>query len=102
MWQKLPFRFTGIGKWWKKETEIDLMAFDKASRNALFCEVKWKDLSGREALNIIEGLKEKTKKVNGTWKQDYCLIARKIEGKEDLPFLAFDLEDIGREFTLQG
>jgi AAA+ ATPase superfamily predicted ATPase len=100
--QKLPFRFTGIGKWWKKETEIDLIAFDKSSRNALFCEVKWKNLSGREALSIIEGLKEKAKKVDGIWNQNYCLIAKKIEGKEDMGFLAFDLEDIGREFALQG
>ncbi|WP_129582721.1 ATP-binding protein, partial [Methanolobus psychrotolerans] len=98
--QKLPFRFTGIGKWWKKETEIDLIAFDKMSRNALFCEVKWKHLSEREASGIIEDLKEKAKKVDGAWKQDYCLIAKKIDGKEKLDFLAFDLADIRKECAL--
>jgi hypothetical protein len=100
--QKLPFRFTGIGKWWKKETEIDLIAFDKASRNALFCEVKWKHLFEREATGIIEDLKRKSKKVDGTWNENYCLVAKKIDGKENLDFFAFDLEDIGRECALQG
>jgi len=92
--QKLPFRFTEIGKWWKKETEIDLIAFDKSSRNSLFCEVKWKHLSEKDALNIIENLKSKSTKVEGTWKANYCLIAKKIEGKEKMNFLALDLDDI--------
>ncbi|MDW7732844.1 MAG: ATP-binding protein [Methanolobus sp.] len=100
--QRLPFRFTGIGKWWKKETEIDLIAFDKASRNALFCEVKWKHLSEREASSIIENLKEKAKRVSGTWNGNYCLIGRKIDGKENLDFLAFDLENIEKECMLHG
>lgn len=99
--QKLPFRFTTIGKWWKKETEIDLIAFDKSNRNALFCEVKWKHLSEREALSIIEDLKKKSKKVDGKWNENYCLIAGKIDGKEKLDCFAFDLADIGRECALQ-
>lgn len=99
--QKLPFRFTEIGKWWNKESEIDLIAFDKVSRNALFCEVKWKHLSEKQALSIIENLKGKSKKVDGKWKANYCLIARKIDGKENPGFLAFDLGDIRNECELK-
>ena len=94
--EKLPFRFTDVGKWWKKDTEIDLIAFDKTSRNALFCEVKWKHLCEKEAWSIIADLKDKAKKVNSTWNENYCLIAKKIEGKENLDFFAFDLEDVER------
>lgn len=95
--QKLPLRFMGIGKWWKKDTEIDLIAFDRSSHDALFCEVKWKHLSEKEAISMMEKLKEKTKKVNGTWNENYCLMAKKIDGKEKLDFIAFDLDDIKRE-----
>ncbi|MGD9779124.1 ATP-binding protein [Methanomethylovorans sp.] len=92
--EELPFRFTHIGKWWKKDTEIDLIAFDKTSRNALFCEVKWKYLSEKEAWGIVADLKEKSKKVSGTWNENYCLIAKKIEGKENMDCFVFDMEDV--------
>lgn len=90
---KLPIRFNGIGNWWKKDTEIDLIGFNESSRDGLFCEVKWKHLSEKEASRIIQELKSKTKKVKGTWNEHYCLIAKKIEGKSNLDFLALDLDD---------
>ena len=97
----LPFKFLNIGRWWDKDTEIDLIAFnDKrkhTNRDAIFCEVKWKHLTKQEAEHIINGLKEKAGKVKGKWNEHYCLIAKKIEGKEQLDFLAFDLDDIGGE-----
>ncbi|HJH28744.1 MAG TPA: ATP-binding protein [Methanosarcinaceae archaeon] len=93
----IPFRFLNIGRWWDKDTEIDLIAFDDKNRDAIFCEVKWKHLTRQEAEHIIKGLKDKAEKVKGNWNEHYCLIAKKIEGKEQLDFLAFDLEDIGLE-----
>ncbi|MDO9517437.1 MAG: ATP-binding protein [Methanosarcinaceae archaeon] len=93
----LPFRFLNIGRWWDKNTEIDLIAFDDKNRNAIFCEVKWKHLTRQEAEHIVNGLKEKAEKVKGNWNEHYCLIAKKIEGKDQLDFLAFDIEDIGLE-----
>jgi AAA+ ATPase superfamily predicted ATPase len=42
---KLPFLFTGIGRWWgtnpktRTEEEIDILAVNK--KEALFCECKW-------------------------------------------------------------
>lgn len=93
----LPFRFLNIGRWWNKDAEIDLIAFDDKNRNAIFCEVKWKHLTQHEAEHIVNGLKEKVGKVKGKWNEHYCLIAKKIEGKKELDFLAFDLEDIGLE-----
>lgn len=91
---RLPFRFMEIGRWWDKGEEIDLIAFNKATREALFCEVKWKDLTRREAEQVVERLKEKTFRVKGKWTGYYCLIAKSIEGKRDMNFLAFDMGDI--------
>ena len=95
---ELPFKFSEIGRWWDKGEEIDLIAFNKATREALFCEVKWKDLTRWEALRVVEKLKEKTIRVKGKWIEHYCLIAKSIEGEEEMNFLTFDLEDIKRAF----
>ena len=40
-------------------------------------------------------VKEKIGKVKDNWNEHYYLIAKMIDGKEQLDFLAFDLEDIG-------
>jgi hypothetical protein len=56
--------------------------------------VKWKYLSEKEAWGIVADLKEKSKKVSGTWNENYCLIAKKIEGKENMDCFVFDMEDV--------
>ena len=45
--QKLPFRFTRIGRWWRKGEEVDLVALNESEKKALCVEVKWKKLSER-------------------------------------------------------
>ena len=52
---RLPFRFTKIGRWWHKSEEIDLVTLNERERKALFIEVKWKELDEgkqRESLKI--------------------------------------------------
>ncbi len=46
----------------------------------------------------MEKLREKTIRVKGKWVGHYCLIAKRIEGKEEMEFLTFDLEDIEKAF----
>ena len=52
LWQeniadRLPFRFNDCGRWWgnnpilRAEQEIDLLAYNKNERKAIFCECKW-------------------------------------------------------------
>jgi len=94
----LPFMFSKIGKWWHKDKEIDLVALNKETKEIAFFEVKWKDLSHKEALGILEKLKEKSKFVK--WykgrKEYFGLIAKRIENKKELEknYLVFDLKDI--------
>jgi len=81
---RLPFRFTRIGRWWRGE-EIDLVALNERERKALFVEVKWKNLSEREARGILRDLERKGELVGlDGWEKSYGLIARRVEGKEEL------------------
>lgn len=89
-----------IGKWWHKGEEIDIAALDDDKREATFIEAKWADLRERECERILRQLREKSGHVK--WKrakERFGVIARKVQGKEDLRrtgYLAWDLEDIAR------
>lgn len=97
---KLPFRFTRIGRWWRKGEEIDLVALNEREKKALFVEVKWKELKEREARGILKDLERKAELVGlDGWEKRYGLVAKGIKGKEELKekgWLAWDLEDIHR------
>ncbi len=94
---KLPFSFTKIGRWWRKGEEVDLVALNERERKALLVEVKWKELSEREARGILKDLERKAELVGlDGWEKSYGLIAKSLEGKEELKeegFLAWDLKD---------
>ncbi|WP_099209739.1 ATP-binding protein [Thermococcus henrietii] len=97
---KLPFKFTKIGRWWRKGEEIDLVALNERERKALFVEVKWKDLSEREARGILKDLERKAELVGlEGWRKSYGLVAKNVEGKEELKkegWLVWDLGDFER------
>jgi len=83
-----------IGRWWRKGIEIDIIA--SCDKNNYAFEVKWSNLTGKKAINILYSLKEKTKHVGKEIKH-IGILARKIEKKaeiRELGFIAIDLEDI--------
>ena len=94
---RLPFRFTKIGCWWHKEEEIDLVALNEREGKTLFVEVKWKELSEREARGILKDLKRKSELVGlEDYEGYYGLVAKSIKGKEKLREegpLVWDLRD---------
>lgn len=94
---KLPFRFTRIGRWWHRGEEIDLVALNERERKALFIEVKWKVLSEREARGILKDLKRKSRLVRlDGWDKIHGVVAKHIKGKENLRvegWSAWDLKD---------
>lgn len=102
--RKLPFRFTEIGKWWRKNEEIDLIALDKRKKKALLVEVKWKDLSKREAGGILKDLERKSEHAGlESWEKYYGLIAKNIKDREAIKseeWLVWDLEDFEKLFTV--
>ena len=97
---KKPFSFTEIGKFWKREKEIDLIALNEKTKEIALFEVKWKNLREKETRNLLDELKEKAKEVdwnNEERKEYYGVIAKKINGKEKLRrerYLCYDLEDM--------
>ena len=103
---KLPFRFTKIGRWWHKKEEIDIVALNERERRALFVEVKWKNLSEREARGILRDLEKKAEFVGlEWWEKFYGLVAKRVEGKEELRaegYLVWDLADFERLISNEG
>lgn len=97
--RKKPITFTKIGKWWHKDQEIDIVGLNETKKHAVFFECKWKNLSYNASLKILGDLEEKADFVkwrNTQRKEQYGLIAKKIENKEDLRkngFLVYDLDD---------
>lgn len=86
------FRDYIFGRWWAKDTEIDIIG--KSHKDVLLIEVKWKSVDENEALKIIEMIKEKSKKFPlKNMPLKFGIIAKKIENKEKLRklgYLAFD------------
>ncbi|WP_087038080.1 ATP-binding protein [Thermococcus litoralis] len=97
---KPPLRFIKIGRWWRKGEEIDLVALNEREKKALFVEVKWKDLRGREARGILKDLERKAELVGlDEWEKYYGLVAKRVEGKGELReegWQVWDLRDFER------
>ncbi|ALM74259.1 ATP-binding protein [Thermococcus barophilus] len=97
---RLPLRFEKIGRWWRKDEEIDLVALSEREKKALFVEVKWKDLKEREARGVLKALERKSELVGlENWERFYGIVAKSIEKKEKLMvegFLLWDLADFER------
>lgn len=98
------FSFTKIGKWWYKGNEIDIVAMDEGTKQILFVECKWQDLTWEQAEKILSELKEKAKFVqwnNDCRKECFGIVAKKVYGKDELRkngFAVFDLEDFCRHY----
>ncbi len=95
---KLPFKFTKIGKWWHRDKEIDIVAVNEKEKKALFIEAKWSKLNEKDTRRIISKL-EQTAKHTGLddYEKYYGIIAREIEAKEKHMWDLRDLDKIARE-----
>ena len=93
------FGFSKIGRWWHKDKEIDIVALSDATKEILFVECKWRNLTCWQAEKILDDLSEKAKSVqwdSDSRKEYFGIVAKKIEGKDDLRgkgFVAFDIDD---------
>ncbi len=95
--KKLPLKPTNVGRWWRKGEEIDLVILDEVEKKALLVEVKWKDIGKREAKRITRELIRKSGLLGlEGWKLYFGLVARRIDGKEELreEILVWDLMDM--------
>lgn len=89
-----PIEFESLGRWWYKGDEIDIVALGDETT---LIEVKWKDLSRKDALRVLREIEVKAEKVRSAGKTRLGLIAKSVKGKDELReegYLAWDLEDI--------
>lgn len=95
--KKLPAYFERIGPWWSGDLEIDHIALNNKTKEIMFIEVKWSQLTASDVNGILHNLKEKAKKVD--WnvhsrKEYYCIIAKKITPKKIPGIVLLELDDL--------
>jgi AAA+ ATPase superfamily predicted ATPase len=88
----IDFGQKDVAKWWHKGEEIDVLAYNDEKMIAF--EVKWKDLSFKEAKGILKDLERKLKIVDFDGEKECYIVAKSIERKEELK--AIDLKDLER------
>ncbi len=97
----LPFKPFRVGRWWRKDVEIDLVALDRWERQAAVFEVKWRKLNGREALRVLRELEAKAARLPYPRKL-YGLIAVEVEKEPLEGYLAYDIRDVAGAAAGQG
>ena len=73
---RLPFLPERVGRWWREDEEIDVVAISDAERSLLAGECKW---SARPVgVNVLIDLQRKTQalRLDPTWRVTYALFAR--------------------------
>ena len=93
IWENTPFPLLKVGRWWDKEIEIDIVGLGENNK-IVFGECKYsKKLIG---LNILNELKEKSKKViwNNDKREEYYILFSKSGFSEDLIELAKNTNNI--------
>jgi len=63
----LPFRFSGFGRWWHRDVEIDIVASTKS--DIIFAECKWTE--NRVGKAELQKLKEKSFLFGGSFARSY-------------------------------
>lgn len=96
------FDMMRIGRWWYKDSEIDLLGYDKNMKNALFAECKWTKKKIGE--NILDDLIAKSKLVRSlpeSCNAHYALFARsgftaslKKRASASSNIFLYDIEDL--------
>ncbi len=94
----IPKLFPGyrIGRWWYGEEEIDIIGYDDRSAAILFGECKWGVLTRNESRKILASLKKKSSQVRHAryTEERFLLVARTIEGKEELREEGYEILDL--------
>ncbi|MEA3515052.1 MAG: ATP-binding protein [Nanoarchaeota archaeon] len=92
------FDYGAVGRWWRKEEEIDIVGLNKAETRILFAECKWQD--NVDGSRLLDELKEKSKHVRWNDKnrtEEFVLFARSFS-KKPKEAKCYDLNDLGEFF----
>ena len=89
-----PMMFNRVGRWWNKDTEIDIVAYDSMGNDILFGECKYSQKP--KGIEVLSELKQKSHEV--IWKNDtrkeYFVIFSKSGFTKELENRANESDDI--------
>ena len=98
--------FTGIGRWWHKDKEIDIVALNENTAEIVFCECKWQN---RETgVGVLEDLLNKSKYVrwnDGARVEQFMVVSRSgftrkaVDYARDHNVILLTPEEIGKIFA---
>ena len=101
----LPFEPFKFGKWWWRDKEIDLVAFNEQERKIAFLECKWQELRISDVKRIVRELEEKIDyfyqktKLNRNELREYLgIVAKEMNKKakkwlKENGYLVYELKD---------
>ncbi|MFP4698491.1 MAG: ATP-binding protein [Eubacteriales bacterium] len=72
--KKIPIRPIKVGRWWDKDKEIDIIAFD-INKNFLFGECKWRN--EKTNIKVLQQLKKKVDYVKINYQKSYFILFSK-------------------------
>jgi hypothetical protein len=87
---------TEIGRWWRKDKEVEIVALNEQKKEILFAECKWQ--GNVNAGKTLSELREKTKNID--WhkedrKEYFVIFAKSFKKKiKEKNVFCFDLKDI--------
>ena len=93
--------FSRIGRWWDRQSEIDLVALNPETRQTLFVECKW--TATPVGPGVLNALKQRAQKLHAD--QAFYLIASKsgfthaLKNRRDPHLYLWDLNDIATLLT---
>ena len=98
---RAPFCFHRIGRWWDRQSEIDLVALNRETRQTLFVECKW--TSHPVGTGVLNALKQRAQNLHAS--QPFYLIASKsgftpaLKNHRDPRLYLWDPNDIATLLT---
>ena len=99
----LGFKPERVGRWWHRKEEIDVVAYNR--NDVVLFEVEWSDLSLRDSRKVLKAFEKKAELLPLRGNYRFGIVARELEGKEELRkegFLAFDLGDVTGASSTRG
>ena len=87
MWENVPFPLLKVGRWWDKNTEVDIVALGENNK-IVFGECKYS--KKQVGLNVLKELQEKVKNIkwNNKNREEYFILFSKSGFSEELEELA--------------
>ena len=87
MWENVPFPLLKVGRWWDKNTEVDIVALGENNK-IVFGECKYS--KKQVGLSILKQLQEKAKNIkwNNNNREEYFILFSKSGFSEELEKLA--------------